>query len=94
MYNGKRVRFQKPMLIPREKRICLTRICWETGGEVGIRDGGRSHKFSISLQFKKEDVWVGLFWRREHSGVLAWICFLPCLPIRLHLNWSYGGIIP
>jgi hypothetical protein len=48
---GKIMRIQKlPNLIRGERRLCLTRIRWETG-KVG--DGkGYSNKVSISLQLK------------------------------------------
>lgn len=37
-------------------------------------------------EFKLQDFWVGVFWRR-HGGVLdVWICLLPCLPIHLTLG--------
>ena len=46
----------------------------------------------ITIKFVKEDVWVGLFWRRAkhvfYHGVperviQVFVCLLPCFPIRL-----------
>lgn len=48
----------------------------------------------IRLEFKIEDMWVGLFWRRKRwhgdpqSGgpciqTDVWICLVPCLPIHI-----------
>lgn len=45
------------------------------------------------FEFKPEDAWVGLFWRRADFDYLpnqqwwdAWICVVPCFP--LHLHWA------
>lgn len=38
------------------------------------------------FEFKLEDFWVGVFWKRTGTRVDAWICFLPCVP--LHLWWE------
>ena len=39
----------------------------------------------LYLEAKKEDCWVGVFWRREQgdwgSTLDVWVCLLPCLPI-------------
>jgi len=31
------------------------------------------------IEFKKEDCWVGIFWRQDH----LWICLLPMLPLHI-----------
>ena len=44
------------------------------------------------IEFKLEDVWVGVFWRAEHFELTAstfydvWVCIVPCLPI--HIMWE------
>lgn len=86
----------KPNYISQERRICLARLRWERG-DVG--DGkGYSVKLSISLCWKVQDAWVGLFWKKHDfnpsNGWMAWICLLPCLPIRLSCQRSYGGKFP
>lgn len=66
-----------PNFIREEKRLCLTRIERPYTGR----------KFSISIQFKLEDLWIGAFWRREDiSSLLIWVCLIPCFPIRLHFK--------
>ena len=46
----------------------------------------------VSLEFKRQDLWVGLFWKRSYNGLLTksffeiWICLIPTLPI--HLTWD------
>lgn len=40
----------------------------------------------IRLEYKLQDMWIGLFWRRHGSGGDVWICLLPCLPI--HISWD------
>jgi hypothetical protein len=55
----------------------------------------------IRLEFKPQDLWVGLYWRRRYPryeglrladrrGVIVycdvWICLVPMLP--LHLSWE------
>ena len=42
----------------------------------------------ISLEFKLEDLWVGIYWRRDKHYWLnhIWICLIPCFPI--HISWD------
>lgn len=83
----------KPNLVRYEKRICLTRIRWERGA-VGVAGGGYSAKLSVSLCWVPQDLWVGAFWRKGDGGWSLWLCVLPCLPLRVKLVKSYGGIFP
>lgn len=89
-----KIRIQKyPNLIASEKRICLTRIRWETG-IVGWGTG-YSSKLSISLIWEPRDIWLGLFWDSRGAHEKTWyLCLLPCLPIRFKLVRSWGGIFP
>jgi len=75
-----------PNVITRENRICLTRIRWENGTV--------SNKLSVSLCFDWRSLWVGLFVKQRCHGFYAWLCLLPCLPIRVSFQRSYGGIFP
>lgn len=84
----------KPNFFPSERRIVLTRIRWENG-PVGVPNGGSSNKLSVSLCFVPQDLWIGAFWKRESdASCILWICLLPCLPIRIHLVRSWGGVFP
>jgi hypothetical protein len=49
-------------------------------------------KVYVALEFKKEDLWVGAFWRTWHNPFAfrhdleefeVWVCLLPCFPIHL-----------
>ena len=49
---------------------------------------------SISLEFKLQDLWIGVFWNTDNLitdegkkpfKTDIWICLLPCLPI--HIIW-------
>lgn len=87
---GRRFAMQwKPNLIKSERRLVLTRIYWNRGTPG---DGkGYSTKFTVSLCFAWYDIWIGLFIKRELWGCIAYLCLLPCLPIRFHWKRSYGG---
>lgn len=41
------------------------------------------------FEWKPEDMWIGLFWKKSTFLDLAvwhlWICFVPCFP--LHISW-------
>lgn len=43
----------------------------------------------VRLEWKLEDLWIGVFWRRGKRGKASlfdvWVCLLPCLPI--HISW-------
>lgn len=43
----------------------------------------------IGIEFKLQDLWVGVYWKRVGNSVDAWICLLPCLPI--HVSWWWSG---
>lgn len=53
-----------------------------------------SPKVTVRWEFKREDCWVGVFWKvmPRFDGTVPnghwtdiWICFLPMLP--LHIDW-------
>lgn len=54
-----------------------------------MTDATRKVSRSIRLEFKPEDLWVGLFWRRSSAHAIAkevraldvWVCIVPMLPI-------------
>lgn len=90
----RRIRIQwKPNIVGSERRICLTRIRWENGTPG---DGkGYSSKLSVSLVFEPRDIWMGLYWNKpSQRECAAWMCLIPCFPIRIQLLKSYGGRFP
>lgn len=40
---------------------------------------------SIRLEFKLEDFWMGVFWKRDAHALHIWICLVPCLPFHVQL---------
>lgn len=79
----------RPNLIRKERRLVLTRVYWNWGTPG---DGkGVSCKVSVSLCWKWQDLWIGLCLKPELWGFIAYLCLLPCLPIRVHLKRAYGG---
>ncbi len=85
----------KPNYIKPERRLCLTRLRWETnGGPNGKPVGGHSNEVSVSLVFLLADLWVGAFWKTELWGWTLYLCLIPCFPLRIHRKRSYGGRFP
>ena len=82
-------RVHGPIMQTGQSRLCLTRLIRNypasQPGEV------RGRKLSISICFKPQDLWIGAFWKREHFDLFIWICLIPCVPIRLHFQRTYGG---
>lgn len=55
----------------------------------------------IRLEFKLEDMWVGVFWKHGFATLDSgkkklwtdiWLCLLPCLPV--HLTVVHKTFIP
>jgi hypothetical protein len=45
---------------------------------------------TLRVEWKVQDCWIGVFWRRV--GLLGydwWVCLLPCLPI--HVCYRHGA---
>ena len=47
-------------------------------------------KWFIHLEFKPQDLWIGVFWKRTrcagpHQFLDIWVCLLPMVPI--HFGW-------
>lgn len=40
---------------------------------------------TAKFEFKLEDFWIGIFWRRGELNSHVWVCLIPCFP--LHLEW-------
>ena len=72
------------------KRFFTWRCTWNKG-HVG--DGqGYSSELSLAIGFEPRDCWVGFYWTRELEDWIVYICLIPCLPLRIHRKWSYGGL--
>lgn len=45
----------------------------------------------LALKFEPRDLWVGCYWREDGCGVMRslslYFCLLPCLPLRIDLDW-------
>ena len=50
--------------------------------------------WSLTLEFKLPDFWIGAFWKREEYDFCGqwrrrfdlWVCLLPCLPLHLKVD--------
>lgn len=77
-----------------EARECT---CWDRPREVKadpeLGDGSfawrifTGRRWTVDLEWKPQDLWVGLFWKRTSewgcSGFDAWVCVLPMVPIHI-----------
>ncbi len=43
--------------------------------------------FRWAFEWKPQDLWVGLFWKRIGNCVDVWVYFVPYVP--LHLCWHW-----
>lgn len=45
----------------------------------------------VGFKFEPRDLWLGCYWRKDGWGVMRsltlYICLLPCLPLRVYLEW-------
>ncbi len=74
------------------KMFRLLRVMWERGEYgPGPKDWLYSVKLSLAVELKLADFWVGAFWKWDRDERTVWVCFLPCVPIRIHYIRSYGG---
>jgi hypothetical protein len=74
------------------KSLAMKAIGWNVGT---VGDGcGYSLRASLRLIWEPRDIWIGLYWEGSFNDWRAYLCLLPCLPIRLHVKRSYGGIFP
>lgn len=55
-----------------------------------LRKEGMSRKgraWDITVELEPRDCWVGVFWERHPREWQAWICLLPCVPVRIEVSW-------
>jgi len=43
----------------------------------------------MCIEFKLNDLWVGVFWRNAKEQLDIWICIIPCFPI--HFTFKKGA---
>jgi hypothetical protein len=75
------------------KSIAMRSFGWNRG-EVGMGTGGYSRRVCLRLIWEPRDLWIGLYWEGNRNDWRAYLCLFPCLPIRLHVQRSFGGIFP
>lgn len=37
------------------------------------------------LEFKLQDMWIGVYWKSVGHAVDVWVCLIPCVPIHFTL---------
>ncbi len=48
---------------------------------------GMTRRWFWRVEWKPQDCWVGVFWKRSYPWALdVWVCLLPMLP--LHFGWT------
>jgi hypothetical protein len=76
------------------KRVRLFRIMWErNAADIGkpCIDEAYSAALSFAIDVVPGDLWIGVFWKRQMYETFIYVCFVPCLPIRIHFQRSWGG---
>ncbi len=38
-------------------------------------------KWLLRLEFKLQDMWIGLYWQNKSKRLDVWLCLLPCFPL-------------
>ncbi len=41
--------------------------------------------WGISLEFKLQDMWIGVYWENNYEDIEIWLCLIPCFNIHY---WS------
>jgi hypothetical protein len=68
------------------------RIC--TTCHFHIEEG--CHKLYAQLEFKKQDLWIGIYWERKFISKIVlrtdiWICLIPMFPLHIWFRDYIGG---
>jgi hypothetical protein len=45
----------------------------------------RGRRWTVALEWKAADLWVGAFWDRRGPLLNVWFCLVPCLPIHVQM---------
>jgi len=48
----------------------------------------KRHGWTIGVEFKLQDMWIGVYWKRTGSYTDVWVCLVPCFPIHITWWWS------
>jgi hypothetical protein len=90
---GQQMRFRYGGVVRRYPNLSrwwyLGWLMWDKG-TVGDGDG-YSNQVSVSFGFAWYDLWLGAYLKPETFGWIIFVCLVPCLPIRIHWQWSYAG---
>ena len=74
------------------KSLAMSSFGWNKGT---VGDGtGYSRRVSVRILFEPHDVWLGIYWTGNKDDWKLYLCLLPCLPIRFHMQRSFGGVFP
>jgi hypothetical protein len=46
--------------------------------------------FGVALEFKPQDMWVGMYWDVKRDGTHAWVCLVPMFPLHFHVNIGFA----
>lgn len=52
-------------------------------------------KWKVQLEFKPQDLWIGVFWKKggergfDEDHINVWICIIPMIPIHLRRYRKY-----
>ena len=38
---------------------------------------------SMRFEVKKQDAWIGAYWKQDRYALHIWVCFLPMLPLHI-----------
>jgi hypothetical protein len=45
--------------------------------------------WSVSVERKFQDLWIGIYWRADDLTIDVWICFVPCFPLHITIaRWE------
>lgn len=78
----------------REKRLRLFIFSWLRGlGPGWGTPNNYNAALSVGVEWKVEDLWLGVFWKGTRDERWIWLCVIPCVPIRFHYRRAYGGWI-
>ena len=65
-------------------------------GTIGISTGSKRNNsnylckglytMKITLEYKIQDFWIGLFWQTKAGKLHIYVCLIPCFPIHIALD--------